>query len=263
MELKTTWGTIIFALDTAKTVAGLVAAAIAAKKSLCGANLSGANLSRANLSWANLSGADLFWADLSGAGLSGADLSGANLSRANLSWANLSGADLSGANLCGANLSRVNLSGANLSGANLSRANLSWANLSGADLSGAGLYGADLSGAKAPAIALARLQFIPTEGAFIGWKKCAGNAIAKLAIPANAKRSHGTERKCRCSRAKVLMIWRADGTEAKEARSSYDGRFIYRVGKFVEPTNGFDENRWNTCGGGIHFYITREEAEAH
>ena len=38
---------------------------------------------------------------------------------------------------------------------------------------------------------------------------------------------------------------------------------IYRVGQMVEPANGFDENRWKTCGAGIHFYLTREEAEAH
>jgi hypothetical protein len=38
--------------------------------------------------------------------------------------------------------------------------------------------------------------------------------------------------------------------------------FTYTVGKTAKP-DGFDEDRWNTCGQGIHFYITREEAEAH
>lgn len=27
--------------------------------------------------------------------------------------------------------------------------------------------------------------------------------------------------------------------------------------------DAWDEDRWNTCGHGIHFYITRLEAEAH
>ena len=59
MELKTCWGEAIFALEAAKTVAELVAAALRAKKSLRGAYLSGANLRGAYLSGADLSGADL------------------------------------------------------------------------------------------------------------------------------------------------------------------------------------------------------------
>src|SRR4051812_20850243 len=66
-------------------------------------------------------------------------------------------------------------------------------------LRGADLYGADLRGAKNAELAIARMQFIPEEGQFIGWKKCEDSAIVKLRIPADAKRSHGSERKCRCS----------------------------------------------------------------
>jgi uncharacterized protein YjbI with pentapeptide repeats len=106
MELITYWGEVIFALETAKTVAELVAAAHSAKKSLSGANLRGADLSRADLRGANLSGANLSGADLSGANLRGADLSGADLRGANLRGADLSRADLRRADLRGANLSR-------------------------------------------------------------------------------------------------------------------------------------------------------------
>ena len=49
MELKTCWGEAIFALEAAKTVAELVAAALRAKKSLRGAYLRGADLSGADL----------------------------------------------------------------------------------------------------------------------------------------------------------------------------------------------------------------------
>ena len=91
-------GTVIFETD-AESIGAAVAAAIAAKINLSGADLSDANLSRAYLSGANLSGANL----------SRADLSGANLSRAYLSRANLSDANLSGANLSDANLSRADL----------------------------------------------------------------------------------------------------------------------------------------------------------
>jgi hypothetical protein len=204
---------------------------------------------------ADLSGAYLSGAYLSGANLSGADLSGANLSRADLSGANLSGADLSGANLSGANLS-----GANLSRADLSRANLSGANLSGANLSGADLSRADLSGANNASTAFAMTSITP-EGDLIGWKKCrtvdGGYCIIKLKIPMDAKRSNASGRKCRAEWAEVLEV---DGAET--GISSHNNAVKYVVGQKVTPDK-WDDNRWNECSSGIHFFITREEAEAY
>ena len=172
-------------------------------------------------------------------------------------------ADLTEAYLSEANLSGANLSGAYLRGAYLNEANLSGADLSGANLSGANLSGADLSEAKNAELALAMIQFIPPEGAFRGWKKCRDGRLVMLGIPVSAKRSHGADRKCRCSKAKVLLILDSDRNETNEAVSQYNSTFIYHKGKIVEPLNGFDENRWNTCGAGIHFYLTKEEAIAH
>ena len=179
--------------------------------------------------------------------------SGANLSGANLYGANLYGADLSGANLSGANLS-----GANLSRANLSRADLSGANLSGANLSRANLSKADLYGAKQAETALAQIQFIPEEGSFVGWKKCANGVIVKLQITENAKRSHGAGRKARCSEARVLEIF---GAEVAYSGGGYSV-VEYHKGEIVTP-DGWDENRWNVCSQGIHFFLTRAEAEAY
>ena len=235
---------------------------------------------RANLSRANLSRADLSRAGLSGADLSGANLSGANLSRANLSRADLSGANLSGANLSGANLSGANLSRANLSGANLSRADLSGAYLSGADLSeadlsradlyraylpGANLYRANLSGAyhMDEATGLFLPAICPSDGEFIGWKKCRNDTVVKLLIPDNALRSSASGRKCRASEAVVLTIYDKDGKEIEETNSLHDIGFVYRVGETVKPGEEFDTNRWNECAPGIHFFITREEAERY
>ena len=135
-------------------------------------------------------------------------------------------------------------------------ARVAGANLYGADLYGADLRGADLYGANNAALVIARLQFIPVEGEFVGWKKTQ-EGIVKLLIPADAKRSHGTERKCRCSKAVVL-----ETPNGKIAHSLHDAKFKYKQGATVEP-DGFDEDRWNTCGQGIHFYLTREEAEAY
>lgn len=103
-------------------------------------------------------------------------------------------------------------------------------------------------------------QQCPSEGSFIGYK-AARNKIIKLEICADAKRSSATSRKCRCSKAKVLSITNLDGSESglTEVASYYDKRFIYRVGEVVEVPD-FDEDRWNECAAGIHFFITREEA---
>ena len=228
---------------------------------LIGANLSGAYLIDANLSGAylidaNLSGANLIGANLSGANLRGANLSGANLRGANLSGAYLRGANLSGANLSGANLRGANLSGANLRGANLSGANLIDANLSGANLSGAYLIDANLSGAKDADYAIAQTRILP-DGDLIGWKKCQNGVIVRLRIPEDAPRSHAFGRKCRAKFADVLEVIGAD-----QGIASHDGKTIYRTGERVEAPNWLDD--WQTeCAGGIHFYITRLEAENH
>jgi len=185
----------------------------------------------------------------------------ANLSRADLSRANLSGANLSGANLSGADLSRANLSGADLSGADLSGANLSGANLSGANLSGANLSRADLSGAKNAELVIAQTRILPA-GTLIGWKKLRNGLIAKLTIPAAAKRSHAFGRKCRCEFACVEAIY--DGKrEVSEGWSVHYQAFVYRVGATVKPREPFSEAWQDECASGIHFFITREEAEAY
>ena len=143
---------------------------------------------------------------------------------------------------------------ADLSGANLYRADLSEADLSGADLSWANLSGANLSRAISP-------LSCPDIGAFIGWKKAQCDAIVKLQITDDAKRSSSTGRKCRCSKAVVLGIENRDGTPYPDMQvsSQHDSSFVYRVGETVEVPD-FDENRWNECSTGIHFFITRREA---
>lgn len=149
--------------------------------------------------------------------------------------------------------------------ADLRGANLRGADLRGADLSGANLSGADLSGAnfrdvkhdeKTAFFALT----CPEEGSFIGFKK-AGGKIVKLLIPEDAKRSSATSRKCRCSKATVLSITNLDGSDEgdKSVKSDCRKYLIYKVGKTLEVKD-FDEDRWNECSTGIHFFITRDEA---
>ena len=214
----------------------------------------GADLSSADLRSADLSSANLSSANLSRADLSGADLRSANLSRADLSSANLSSAYLSGADLSGADLSSANLSSADLRSANLSSANLSRADLSGADLSSANLS----SGKNIPAYVIA-VTSIVAEGNLIVWKQLAFGCIAKLRIPEDAERSNATGRKCRAEFADVLEIWQGDKL-LEVGHSNHDNEFIYRVGERVVPDH-FEEDRWQECAGGIHFFLTRYEAE--
>jgi hypothetical protein len=191
----------------------------------------------------------------SGANLRGANLSGANLSGADLSGADLSGADLSGADLYGANLRGANLYGANLYGANLRGADLRGADLYGADLSGADLYGADLYGAKNAELVWAQTSIVPDHGPLFGWKICENNVLVRLFIPSKARRSNATGRKCRAERAKVLEV-----IGAEIGISKHDSTFTYKTGQWVRADK-WDENRWEECSGGIHFFLTRIEAE--
>jgi hypothetical protein len=91
----------------------------------------------------------------------------------------------------------------------------------------------------------------------IGWKKCAHGIIVKLSIPHDAKRSNATDRKCRAEYADVLEVIGAD-----VAISTHDGKTEYRAGQRV-TCDKWVEDRWSECAGGIHFFITRAEAEAY
>jgi len=271
-EIKSRWSDrVIFETD-ADNLGQAILIALKASANLRGANLRGADLRGADLCDANLRGADLCGANLRGAdlcdaNLRDANLRGANLCDANLRGADLCGADLRGANLCDANLCDADLRGADLRGADLCDANLCDADLRGADLRGADLCGADLCGAnlcganlcgaKGAEKIIAKTRILP-DGDIIGWKKCRNGVLVKLLIPATAKRSHAFGRKCRAEFAKVVEI-----IGAETAVSQYDCEFIYEVGEEVKPVAPFSEDWQNECESGIHFFITRIEAEEY
>ena len=221
----------------------------------------------ADLRYEDLSYADLSHVDLRYANLSNADLRGSYLLNANLRYANLSNADLRYANLRYANLSNADLRYADLRYADLSHADLRYADLSGSYLLNANLHYAELSNANLYCAALRgakNVPFIPYAcpelGSFIGYKKASGYII-EIEILADSNRLSATSRKCRCNKAKVLRILNFDKTVADvtEVRSSYDSNFIYKVGNIVSVDN-FDEDRWNECSTGIHFFINFKEA---
>lgn len=126
----------------------------------------------------------------------------------------------------------------------------------------------------------------PEKGEFIGYKKIiveylgSGKikyGIAKLRIPETAQRSSAFGSKCRCSVAFVEEIASIDGSIKYDSAVSVRGinkifcwynpaaiddtvSVNYIVGKTVKP-DSFDPNWWNECSNGIHFFMTREEAE--
>ena len=146
----------------------------------------------------------------------------------------------------------------------------SCADLRDADLRDAVLCGADLRGANLCGAEnltdLSWTSIVPETGSFVGWKKVRGGdhgpAIIKLEILPDAKRCNATGRKCRCSAAKVLEIQKIDGTAYPSdsvTNYEYSPNIVYTVGETVLP-DSFDEDRWNECSHGIHFFITQKEA---
>jgi hypothetical protein len=135
----------------------------------------------------------------------------------------------------------------NLQSANLQGANLRSANLRSANLQSANLQGANLQSAKC----LETFSIVP-EGALIGYKKLANNTIAKLRIPAKAKRvnAYGS-RKCR---AEFVTVISGTGVD------KHTGKVKYAPRKTIRPDK-FDPDPRVECSHGIHFFLTEQEAK--
>jgi hypothetical protein len=221
---------------------------------LTDADLSCANLRCANLYYANLRCANLYGANLTGADLTGADLTRANLTYADLYRANLTGADLTGANLYRADFTDANLYRANLTGADLTRANLTGANFTCANLTGVDLTFATLTDTILDEKEQCRKGIVLTEP-MIGYKKSGEGKIITLEIPIGAKVFSINNKKRRTNKVKVI-----DMQGENELSSYYNIDFKYHVGDEIEIKD-FDENYNVECGSGIHFFLTREEAE--
>ena len=201
------------------------------------------------------------------------DLENYDLSNMNFSHSNFINVNLSNVNFCSSQLVNVllddcDLQNANLKNTNLERASLRRANLTKADISGARLYAAVLENAILDNIIFDdntknfRIH-CPEKGAFIAYKKGLNNLIVKLLIPSDARRVSSTMNCCRCDKAKVLEIKNFEGTKFfDEAWSTVAEGFCYKLGEWVYAEN-FNEDRWYDSTGGIHFWMTEDEAKAY
>ena len=145
------------------------------------------------------------------------------------------------------------------------RADLSYADLSRADLSYANLSYAKLSRAKGIEADEMHSVFwiIPEEGSFTGWKKLKDNVVAKIEIPAKAKRTCNLMgRKCRAEYAKTIALYQEGKPFKGVGIGSHDGKTKYNVGKITKPDK-YDGSPLVECSNGIHFFITRQEAESY
>lgn len=201
------------------------------------------------------------------------DLSGWDLSHMDFSLCTFRNICFDGANLSYSSLENgwfenCTFRGADLRYTNLKTVAMRYNDLTGANIEGANLFAAVLEYAKLDDIIYNDETkwfklYCPETGPFLGYKKCFGNRLVQLLIPAEAKRTSATMNSCRCSKAKVLTIKSFDYKEEfEEAWSLVDENFVYRKGEWVEVLD-FNEDRWQDSTTGIHFWLTREEALAY
>ena len=201
--------------------------------------------------------------------LSGWDLRNIDFSGSDFTSVNLDGADLDGASLHKTWFKDCSMRKAHLTHADVTEAGMRYLDLSGTDISGSNLYASILEYAILNNIIYDddtkyyRLA-CPEEGAFIAWKCCTEWRVVQLLVPADARRVSATMDSCRCDKAKVLSIKSIDETISYTwAQSTVDPNFYYEVGKWVEPANGFEEDRWRDSSQGIHFFMKREQCVAY
>jgi hypothetical protein len=109
----------------------------------------------------------------------------------------------------------------------------------------------------AHAAAIVRPSDDPEVVEVIGWKKCCSKVIVKLRVPPEAMRSNALGRKCRAEFVEVLEVHGAE-----TGISMHDGVTSYTAGGVVKA-HGWEKRRLEECAPGIHFFLTREEAEAY
>lgn len=201
------------------------------------------------------------------------DITGMDLSNMDFTLSSFQNTVLNGVNLENSSVENALFDGCPMKGANFKNSKMVTAsfrycdmrecNIEDADLFGAVLEFADLRGTVSnEGTKWFRLR-CPEKGAFLGYKKCVNDRMVQLLIPADAKRTSATLPSCRCNKAKVLTIKSFDFTRNfDEAWSLVDENFIYKKGEWVEVKD-FNENRWQDSTTGIHFWMTRAEAEAY
>lgn len=232
------------------------------------ADISNTDLRFVNLQCAILNDVNFYKSDLRGVDLRRASLQHTNLSYADFREATLNDAYIANSNLTYADFGDANFVGAYLSHSNLTKADFQMVNFAWANFRSCVFYDTDLRDCNFMYANLRGSEYVsyipfqcPSDGAFIGWKKV-NNVLIKLEIPADAKRSSATTNKCRCDKAKVLGFYDSLGVNELDITELVNDEYKecrYVKGEMVYP-DYFDEDRWNECSHGIHFFINKQDA---
>ncbi len=103
-------------------------------------------------------------------------------------------------------------------------------------------------------------QVFKTTKKIIVFKKLQDNLIAELVLSKGQIFQSEKHGKCRTDRGTVLSITDADGKKYLEGHSTHDHTFVYTVGAVVSAPY---DKEVKECSTGIHFFLTREEAERY
>ena len=103
-------------------------------------------------------------------------------------------------------------------------------------------------------------QVFKTTKKIIVFKKLKDDVVAELALSKGQIFQSENHGKCRTDRAEVLSITDVDGKKYLEGHSDYDRTFVYTVGAVVSVPY---DKEVRECSTGIHFFLTREEAEKY
>ncbi len=210
--------------------------------------------------------------DLSRQEISDADISGWDIpENISFEWTVFTNVDMTDTTFQKCNLNHVwfkecKTRGIRFRHCDVQEANFRWLDFTGADFSGSNFYSTLLEYATTEDITYNDdtkyyRMVCPETGPFVAWKCCTDLRVVQLLVPADARRVSATADTCRCDKAKVLSIKSIDETKSYTwAQSTVDPDFYYEVGKWVEPANGFETNRWRDSSQGIHFFMERQQA---
>ena len=210
---------------------------------------------------------DFMYTKFNGLDLAGWDMRGLDLKRSTFEGCNLNGTDFSGSFMDHVAFYNNDIRNMKLCGCKARGCSFRFQDMTGIDLSGANIYASVLEDA------LNQDKVIIDDDAmwykrrcrefgkqFIAWKCCTDLRVVMMLVPADAKRCMATMETGRVSKVKVLKITSIDETENYTwAQSTVDPDFYYEVGKWLEPANGFQEDRWKDSSPGIHFFLDRQQ----
>lgn len=220
------------------------------KTTLINIDFSGMDLRHINFYKTTMNGVDFSKADIRFAVFKETDViftcfNKANLYEANFSEARLYNTDFVGANLCG-----VDFDGTHFTGINFFKSKIYNANFNNCNFG----YCTTIEYADGKLTEYRRGKILTED--IIGYKKCQDDVIVTLKIPRGAIVFSINGTKCRTNKAKVIAI---DG--AKKAISHFNKMSYYEGDEFT--IYDFNCTYNDQCGEGIHFFMTREEAERY